>query len=127
MTSSRPYLIRALYQWINDNGLTPYLLVNTEAEGVQVPRQHIQDGRIVLNIAPRAVQELDMGNDEVIFSARFSGVSMIVRVPVSSILSIYAMESGEGMVFSEPDDEDQPPPGGDSSDKSAKPNLRVVK
>ena len=80
-----------------------------------------------MNIAPRAVQELDMGNDEVIFSARFSGVSMIVRVPVSSILSIYAMESGEGMVFSEPDDEDQPPPGGDSSDKSAKPNLRVVK
>lgn len=127
MTSSRPYLIRALYQWINDNGLTPYMLVNTEMEGVQVPRQHVQDGKIVLNIASRAVQELDMGNEEVIFSARFSGVSMIVRVPVLSVLSIYAMESGEGMVFSDPDDHDEPPPAGESSDKSGKPRLHVVK
>ncbi len=127
MTSSRPYLIRALYQWINDNGLTPYMLVNTGMEGVQVPRQHVQDGKIVLNIASRAVQELDMGNEEVIFSARFSGVSMIVRVPVLSVLSIYAMESGEGMIFSDPDDHDEPPPVGDSSDKSSKPRLHAVK
>ncbi|NOY67782.1 MAG: ClpXP protease specificity-enhancing factor, partial [Gammaproteobacteria bacterium] len=109
MTSSRPYLIRALFEWINDNGLTPYILVNTEIPDVQVPQQHIQDGKIILNIAPSAVQELDLGNDGIIFSARFSGVSMLVRVPVEAVLSIYAMESGEGMVFSEADAGGDPP------------------
>jgi stringent starvation protein B len=127
MTSSRPYLIRALYEWINDNGLTPYILVDTTLEGVQVPQQHIHDGRIVLNIAPRAVQELDLGNEGIFFSARFSGVSMVVRVPVDAVLSIYAMESGEGMVFGEADRGDEPPPEGSPPDKPGKPDLRVVK
>ena len=124
MTSSRPYLIRALNEWINDNGLTPYILVDTSIEGVQVPQQHVHDGKIVLNIASRAVQDLDLGNVEIYFSARFSGVSMIVRVPIEAVMSIYAMESGEGMVFSEPDSSgDEPPP--DKPDK--KPSLRIVK
>ncbi len=127
MTSSRPYLIRALYEWINDNGLTPYVLVDTAFEGVQVPQQHIHDGRIVLNIGPRAVQELDLGNDGVFFSARFNGVSMVVRVPIEAILSIYAMESGEGMVFSDSDHSDDTPPDDTPPDKPGKPDLRVVK
>jgi stringent starvation protein B len=124
MTSSRPYLIRALNEWINDNGLTPYILVDTSIGGVQVPQQHVHDGKIVLNIASRAVQDLDLGNEEIYFSARFSGVSMIVRVPIDAVMSIYAMESGEGMVFSEPgDSDDEPPP--DKPDK--KPSLHIVK
>jgi len=127
MTSSRPYLIRALNEWINDNGLTPYILVDTAIEGVQVPRQHIHDGKIVLNIASRAVQELDLGNEEIFFSARFSGVSMVVRVPVDAVMSIYAMESGEGMVFNETDRSDDPPPEDTPPDNSSKPTLRVVK
>jgi len=126
MTPSRPYLIRALFEWINDNGQTPYILVNTDMPGIQVPQQHIQDGKIILNIAPRAVQELDLGNEDIIFSARFSGVSMIVRVPINAILSIYAMESGEGMVFTDADGGDIPPDD-NKPDKSGKPNLRVVK
>ena len=126
MTSSRPYLIRALYEWINDNDLTPYILVDTCYEGVQVPSQHIQDGKIVLNIAPRAIQELDLGNDYIIFSARFSGVSMIVRVPTVAVLSIYAMETGQGMVF-EPEDGDDPAPEDPQPEKTGKPSLHLVK
>jgi len=125
MTSSRPYLIRALNEWINDNDLTPYVLVDTSIAGVQVPLQHIQDDKIVLNIAPRAVQELDLGNDEITFSARFSGVSMIVRVPVDAVLRVYAMETNEGMIFADMSGDDEPddtPP-----DNSTKPALRIVK
>ena len=123
MTSSRPYLIRALNEWINDNDLTPYVLVDTSMPGVHVPLQHIQDDKIVLNIAARAVQELDLGNEEITFSARFSGVSMIVRVPVNAVLRIYAMETNEGMIFADMDDEpDDTPP-----DTGGKPVLRIVK
>lgn len=122
MTSSRPYLIRALNEWINDNGLTPYILVDSFLEGVQVPQQHVHDGKIVLNIAPRAVQDLDLGNTEIYFSARFSGVSMDVRVPIDAVMSIYAMESGEGMEFALADggNDDKPPPG-------KTPRLHIVK
>lgn len=126
MTSSRPYLIRALFEWINDNDQTPYVLVNTDTPGIEVPRQHIQDGKIILNIAPRAIQELDLGNEYITFSARFSGVSMIVRIPVNAVLSIYAMESGEGMVFTEIDGSDTPPED-TPPEKPDKPTLRVVK
>jgi len=122
MTSSRPYLIRALNEWINDNDLTPYVLVDTSMPGVHVPLQHIQDDKIVLNIAARAVQELDLGNEEITFSARFSGVSMIVRVPVNAVLRIYAMETNEGMIFADMDDEPDDPP-----DTGGKPVLRIVK
>lgn len=124
MTSNRPYLIRALNEWINDNGLTPYVLVNTRIEGVEVPVQHIQGDKIVLNIASRAVQELDLGNDEITFGARFSGVSMTVRVPINAVLRIYAMETNEGMIFADFDDDgpdDTPPENG------GKPALRIVK
>jgi stringent starvation protein B len=99
MTSNRPYLIRALFDWICDNGLTPYLLVDATQPGVRVPPQSVKDGRIVLNIAPRAITKLELANDVVSFQARFSGVAMLVIAPVDAVLAIYAMENGEGMMF----------------------------
>lgn len=130
MTSSRPYLIRALYQWIVDNGVTPYILVDALVEGVDVPAQYIQDNKIVLNIAPTAVHGLTLGDDVITFNARFSGKSTNLFVPVEAVLAIYARENGQGMMFSEEPQEPEPPTDGDGrddSDSSGKPNLRVVK
>lgn len=100
MTSSRPYLIRALYQWITDNELTPHLVVDADAPGARLPGGTAQDGKIVLNIAPPAVRGLELGNEEVTFDARFGGVSQRVVVPVGAILAVYARENGHGMMFS---------------------------
>jgi stringent starvation protein B len=97
MTSHRPYLLRALYEWIADNGLTPHLLVDATKPGVRVPTHAVKDGRIVLNIAERAVAHLQMDNDDVRFSARFGGVSHAVIVPIDAVLAIYARENGQGM------------------------------
>lgn len=131
MISSRPYLIRAIYDWIVDCGLTPYILVDAGGEGVTVPQQYIQDGKIILNISPEAVRGLEVSNDWVLFSARFSGVSMDVSFPPRSVLAIYAKENGRGMVFSEEDDHDGPdqPPSSptEPSPSKGKPSLRVVK
>ncbi|TZF91813.1 ClpXP protease specificity-enhancing factor [Cognatilysobacter lacus] len=99
MTSHRPYLLRALYEWIADNGLTPHLLVDATAPSVQVPRHAVKDGRIVLNVAQRAVAGLEMTNETIRFSARFGGVSHSVSVPVSAVLAIYARENGQGMAL----------------------------
>ena len=132
MTSSRPYLIRALYDWIVDNGMTPHLLVNTELQGVDVPQEHIHDGRIVLNINPPAVRDLDMSNEFIQFNARFGGVARTIFIPPAAVLAIYARENGQGMAFGEEID-GQPPPsptGSDAEGKSAsskKPHLKVVK
>lgn len=101
MTSHRPYLLRALYEWIADNGMTPHLLVDATRPGVQVPPHAIQDGRVVLNIADRAVAGLEMDNEQISFSARFGGVSQGVRVPVQAVLAIYARENGQGMALPE--------------------------
>lgn len=101
MTSHRPYLLRALYAWIADNDMTPHLLVDAGRPGVQVPAFAVNDGKVVLNIAQRAVVALDMGNDSISFSARFGGVSHPVRVPVSAVLAIYARETGQGMALPE--------------------------
>jgi stringent starvation protein B len=134
MISSRPYLIRAIYDWIADNNMTPYLLVNAEADNVTVPEQYVQDGRIILNISPQAVRSLELTNDWVMFSARFSGVSMEVSVPPQAVMAVYAKENGRGMVFSDEDealdDEQGPePPDNEPPEPSGKkrPNLRVVK
>jgi len=97
MTSHRPYLLRALYEWIADNGLTPHLLVDATRPGVRVPAHAVKDGRIVLNIAGRAVAHLQMDNDDVRFSARFGGVSHAVIVPIEAVVAIYARENGQGM------------------------------
>lgn len=102
MTSHRPYLLRALYEWIADNGMTPHLLVDATRSGVRVPPHVVQDGRVVLNVAERAVSQLQMNNDSISFSARFGGVSHPVSVPVSAVLAIYARETGQGMAL--PDD-----------------------
>ena len=99
MTSNRPYLIRALHGWIGDNGCTPYLLVDADAEGVDVPRGSVEEGRIVLNIGMSAVQQLELGDDYIAFSARFAGKPTEVFVPVDAVLAIYARENGQGMVF----------------------------
>ena len=128
MTSNRPYLLRAMYDWISDNGLTPYILVDAAAPGVQVPKSAIKDGRVVLNVAARAVAQLELGQERVSFVARFSGVSQSVEVPMGSLLAIYAHENGQGMMFPA---ENQPPPtaGPTADDASGKKgsHLRVIK
>jgi stringent starvation protein B len=101
MTSNRPYLIRAVYEWIADNGMTPHLLVDAQYAGLRVPLQAVKDGRVVLNIAARAVNQLELGNEEIRFLARFGGVSQSVRVPLPAVLAIYALESGQGMALPE--------------------------
>ncbi|PWV83005.1 ClpXP protease specificity-enhancing factor [Halomonas sp. A11-A] len=97
--SSRPYLARALYQWLLDNDLTPYIVVDAEQPGVEVPRQFVQNGQIVLNLSPGAVRDLFMENEALGFSARFGGQPMRVMVPTSALVAIYARENGVGMVF----------------------------
>ena len=94
MTSNRPYLLRAMYDWISDNGLTPYVLVDAAAPGVQVPKSAVKDGRVVLNVAARAVAQLDLGKEFLRFTARFSGVSQLVEVPIAALLAVYAHENG---------------------------------
>lgn len=134
MTSSRPYLIRALYEWIVDNSFTPYMLVDTAHSQVQVPRAFVENGRIILNISPEATHSLVLGNDAITFNARFSGTAMDVHVPVTSVLAIYARENGQGMMFGDQDDTPPDPGPGKQSERSApdanvvkRPNLKIVK
>lgn len=127
MTSSRPYLIRALYDWIIDNTMTPHLLVDAEFPGCEVPRQYVDEGRIVFNVNPAAVNSLTLGNEYVMFDARFGGSPMNVTIPVMAVLAIYARENGRGMVFEEEKGETPPPEPNEPSPKPARPALRVVK
>ena len=139
MTSSRPYIIRALYEWIVENECTPYILVNAFEEGVEVPQEHVKDGQIILNISPVAVQDLNLGNESIHFEGRFAGIPKQVLVPMPAVLGIYAKENGQGMIFDPEISPPEPPvPDGDgptkptvttSRDKSGgkKPPLRLVK
>jgi len=128
VTSNRPYLLRALYEWIVDNNYTPHMLVDAKAEGVQVPVDYVEDGRIVLNAAPGAVRDLMMGNDEVSFGARFGGKPMTVILPIGAVLGIYARENGQGMLFPEEDSsETRPEPPEPPKPSSKRPGLKVVK
>lgn len=106
MTSNKPYLIRAFYEWIVDNNLTPYLVVNATAQGCKVPTQHIQNGQIVLNILPSAVGNMLMGNEVITFNARFGGKPFALTVPVKAVLAIYARENGAGTMFDAEEDTD---------------------
>lgn len=141
MTSHRPYLVRALNEWILDNNCTPYILVNAHAEGVEVPQNFVKDGQIVLNISPVAVQGLVMNNEGLEFNGRFGGIPTRVYVPIASVMGIYARENGQGMIFeygatpppSPPPEvsdaegsaeEKAPPP---KSKPKGKPALKVVK
>lgn len=125
MTSNRPYFLRALNEWILDNGMTPHLLVDAEFPGAMVPRRFVQDGRIVLNISPAAVQGLVLGLEEIVFSARFSGKPENIRVPVAGVLAIYARENGKGMIFPEEEKQEEQAPG--DHPRPGKPDLKVVK
>ena len=106
LTSQRPYLLRAIYEWIVDNGMTPHVLVDATLPGVRVPRHAVQDGRIVLNIADRAVGHLRMDNDSLTFSARFGGVSQNVVVPMYAVVALYTRETGQGIRMPEEDPPD---------------------
>lgn len=105
MTPNRPYLLRAFYEWIVDNNLTPYLVVDATMAGVKVPTQHVQNGQIVLNINPSAVGNLLLGNDAVTFNARFGGSPFALYIPQRAVLAIYARENGAGTMFTPEEDE----------------------
>ena len=131
MNSSRPYLIRALYEWILDNNSTPYILVNAHGDDVAVPQEHVKDGQIILNISPAAVQELKIDNLAMEFNGRFAGVPTKVYVPIVSVLGIYAKENGQGMFFEVEGFNPEPPKPekkvNDPEQKPGRPSLRVVK
>lgn len=132
MTSNRPYLVRALYEWILDNDCTPYVLANTEYPGVQIPEGYANDGQIVLNVSPNAVRQLEIANDAIRFEGRFGGVSHQLCIPSAAVMAIYARENGKGMVF-----ELEPPPAFDELEAESepaapvkpagRPSLKVVK
>ena len=125
MTSNRPYLLRALYNWITDNGLTPHVLVDAEFAGVDVPDHAIQKGKVVLNIATGATENLQLENETIFFKARFSGKPYQITVPMSAVIAIYARENGQGMMFAQ--DDSPPPPVDGSDDPPARSHLKVVK
>ena len=129
-TSQHPYLLRAMHEWMTDNGHTPHIVVDATADGVAVPAQYVKEGKIILNAGYSAVRDLQLGNELITFEARFGGVPEQVSVPVSAVLGIYARETGRGMIFStEEEDEvlapedaepEPPSPGG-------RPHLKIVK
>ena len=125
----RPYLLRAMHQWIAECGHTPHVIVDAGREGAEVPRAYVKEGKIVLNLSEGATQRLHLGNQEVEFDARFAGVIHHVRFPVSAVLGIYARETGEGMVFSEQDLGPEPPtrPTPAEEGGTRRPQLKVVK
>jgi stringent starvation protein B len=136
MTSNRPYLVRAINEWILDNDMTPHLLVDASKADVVVPRQFVQDGRIVLNISPSSVRGLLIDDQAVSFGARFSGSHFDVFVPMAAVQAVYARENGKGLVL--PEEESDEPPPGDARDESSEtapsestsrksPNLRIVR
>ena len=129
MTSNRPYLLRALYEWIGDNHMTPHILVDAGAPGVDVPEQAVQKGKVILNIDEAAVRELQLGNEWVTFSARFSGRQFDVSVPVDAVLGIYSKEKGRGVLFAQEDGSDSPdvPVSGPEGSTPNRPRLTVVK
>ena len=125
----RPFLLRAMHQWISECGHTPHVIVDAAREDADVPRAYVKDGKIVLNLSEGATQRLRIGNEEVEFDARFAGVIHHVRFPVSAVLGVYARETGEGMVFSEQDLGPEPPtrPAPQEEGGPRRPQLKVVK
>lgn len=121
----RPYLLRAMHEWMVDNGLTPHIVADATDDEWRGPDENNQDGKIVFNISPAATKDLSLGNKMVSFEARFNGVPRLISIPVDAVLGIYARESGQGMIFS---DENPPPAAPDDSDsESRRPNLTIVK
>jgi stringent starvation protein B len=129
--SKRPYLIRAMHEWMADNSHTPHIVVDTLVDGVHVPVEHVKDGKIILNISESAAHNLKLTNDAVSFRARFSGVPFDVWVPMPSVLGIYARETGQGMIFSQDAEsaEHVEPPElpADLEETRSRPHLTIVK
>ncbi|MSS76817.1 MAG: ClpXP protease specificity-enhancing factor [Methyloglobulus sp.] len=125
MTPLKPYLIRSVYEWIVDNDLTPHLLVNAETNKGNLPTSYIEDGKIILNMRPQAIDTLSLGNEFIEFNAKFSGRPVQIAASVSAVMAIYAKENGKGLVFDqENNDDNEPPP---EQAPPNKPSLRVVK
>lgn len=131
MTSRKPYLIRGLYEWLLDNEVTPYILVDASHEQTLIPKGIATDGKVVLNLAPSAIQNLEMTNEHLSFSARFNGVARDIYCPMDSVLAIYGRENGEGMMFGIEDSAtpDSSKKAGEDKNKEKKnrPGLKVVK
>jgi len=134
MLSRKPYFLRAMHQWIVDSGSTPYIVVDANAGGVEIPPGYAQDGKLVLNISYEATSALDLGAECVSFDARFGGVSRHVMVPMAAILAVYAHESGQGMLFDAEGDPQTAGPGGTLPEgdgpkpgSGKKPTLKVIK
>jgi stringent starvation protein B len=130
MLSNKSYLLRAFYDWIVDSECTPYIAVNAEMKGVDVPRQFVRDGKVVFNVSPMAVRDFEINNGELHFRAKFAGVEEQVYAPMRAILSVYAFENGAGMTFDEEDDEASPPvtkePVSKKDSTKAKSHLHIV-
>lgn len=122
MVSSRPYLIRAMHEWIIASDLTPYVLVDANYKDVVIPIEYVEDGKILLNISPGATQHLNLGNEFIIFSARFSGKAMEVSFPIEAALAVYAKENGRGMMFNTDGTDDEPPPSDPNPDDPVSPD-----
>ena len=132
--STKPYLIRAIHEWAVDNGFTPQILVATDHDDVVVPAQHVTDNKIVLNLHPQSVRDLNLGNDYLMCSARFSGKAFELTVPVSAVIAIYARENGQGVVFQndngsspDPSDDDGNGTGDDGGQPGPSGHLKLVK
>lgn len=125
MTSSVPYLLRAINEWILDNSLTPYLIVDANVDGTSVPTEYVKDGQIVLNISPSAIRDLVVGDEYVAFSGRFGGVPHEIFAPIDAVMGIVAKENGEGMWFPREESEPEPPP--QPTKKKGPPALKVIK
>jgi stringent starvation protein B len=125
MTSLKPYLIRSVYEWIVDNDLTPHLLVNADSNKGNLPVNYIEDGKIILNMRPQAIDALSLGNEFIEFNAKFGGKPMQIAASVNAVMAIYAKENGKGLVFDlENKDGDEPP---SEQPPPNRPSLRVVK
>jgi len=132
ISSKRPYLLRAMHEWMSDNGLTPHIVVDAGREGVQVPTEHVQNGKIILNVSYEATEAFQLSNEQLTFTARFGGVARPISVPCDAVMGIYARESGQGMIFTD-DELPAPPeqPGQGDSDGDDEPpgrgHLKIVK
>ena len=125
--SKRPYLIRAMHEWMVDNGHTPHIVIDTSVDGVRVPPEHIKDGKIILNISETAAHNLKLTNNAVCFRARFSGAPFDVWAPMRSVLGIYARETGRGMIFSHDSGSPHSPDSDDGETMRSRPHLKIVK
>lgn len=126
--SRRPYLLRAMHEWISDCGYSAHIVVNAAADGVLVPDKFVENGKIVLNIDSHAVTNLSLGKDNIEFDAQFEGKHWHVSLPVSAVQGVYAKETGVGMIFNDDDESDPPGPGGPDKGKPGEPpQLKIVR